>query len=141
MIVTHEGRKLIGSVYLKGDEAGPLTVRLQPWGTVTGRIVDDEGQPRKGLSSAAPGGIDAEAARAATAILPGSDWNGGIRIGGDGRFRVEGLVPGLKYGASARTGFEALGDLFTDVTVAPGEVKDLGDLKVQPAQEAGGLTA
>ena len=47
--ITHAGRKLIGSVYLKGDETGPLTIRLQPWGTITGRIVDDEGQPRGGL--------------------------------------------------------------------------------------------
>ena len=39
------GRKLIGSVYLKGDETGTLTVRLQPWGTILGRIVNDEGQP------------------------------------------------------------------------------------------------
>ena len=47
--LTHEGRKLAGSVYLKGDEVGPLTVRLQPSGTVTGRIVDEEGRPRGGL--------------------------------------------------------------------------------------------
>ena len=37
-------------------------------------------------------------------ILPGSDWNKGVRVGDDGRFLIEGLVPGLKYGANARTG-------------------------------------
>ena len=47
-VTSHAGRKLIGSVYLKGDEAGPLTIRLQPWGTITGRVVDDDGQPRGG---------------------------------------------------------------------------------------------
>ena len=38
-------RRLAGSVLIRGDEAGPLTVRLQPWGVVTGRVVDDRGRP------------------------------------------------------------------------------------------------
>ena len=33
----------------RGDEHGPLTVRLQPAGTVTGRLLDDDGQPRRGV--------------------------------------------------------------------------------------------
>ena len=51
--------------------------------------------------------------------------------GRDGRFRVEGLVPGVKYGAYAleMPNRKILGDIFRDLTVAPGEVKDLGDLK------------
>ena len=49
MTITHAGRKLAGSVYLKGDEAGSMTFRLQPWGTITGRIMDEDGQPRDGL--------------------------------------------------------------------------------------------
>jgi RNA polymerase sigma factor (sigma-70 family) len=106
--ITHAGRKLDGSIDLKGDEAGPMTVRLQPWGTITGRIVDDDGQPRGGLEVY------------------------GIRIGRDGRFRIEGLVPGRKYEASAVQGFRGIGNVFRDVTVASGEVKDLGDLKVIP---------
>ena len=56
VVVTHEGRKLIGSALLKGDEAGPITVKLQPWGSVAGRVVDDEGKPRKGVFLTAPDG-------------------------------------------------------------------------------------
>ena len=48
--ITHAGRKLAGSVYLKGDEIGPLTVRLQPCGIITGRVVDDDRLPRGPLS-------------------------------------------------------------------------------------------
>ena len=37
-------------------------------------------------------------------ILPRSTSGPGIRLGRDGRFRIEGLVPGLKYGANAVEG-------------------------------------
>ncbi len=136
MTITHASRKLVGSVYLKGDETGPLTVRLQPWGTITGRIVDDEGKPRETLDlnslgffstgSVLPVRLDEQRHSARD-----------IRIGSDGRFRIEGLVPGLKYGASASEGIMFKGDVFRDVTVAPGEVKDLGDLKVIPPKPNG----
>jgi RNA polymerase sigma factor (sigma-70 family) len=126
--ITHARRKLAGSIYLKGDETGPLTVRLHPWGTITGRILDDEGNPRKTLDLNGLGFFSTGS------VLPVRlDENGILpdaRMGGDGRFRIEGLVPGLKYGASASEGIMFKGDVFLDVTVAPGEVKELGDLKV-----------
>jgi hypothetical protein len=46
-------------------------------------------------------------------------------------------VPGLKYGADAVEGFMYRGDVFKDVIVAPGEVKDLDDLKVVPPKRGG----
>ncbi len=127
VIITHVGRKLIGTAYLKGDEARPLIIRLQPWGAIIGRVVDDEGQPRKGIEIMS---IDGSFPKrpAEQGILPGD-----VRIDRDGRFRVERLVPDLKYGASASDRQARLfGELFRDVTVAPGEVKDLGDLKIVP---------
>jgi hypothetical protein len=134
VIVMHEGRKLIGSVLLKGDEAGPVTIKLQPWGSVAGRIIDDDGRPRKGMFIGSPGGSENKHPETHD-ILPGSDWNNGVRVGDDGRFFIEGLVPGLKYSANSRSGFNVPGDLFVDLTVAPGEAKDLGDLKVQPPKK------
>jgi RNA polymerase sigma factor (sigma-70 family) len=128
VIVTHAGRKLIGSVYLKGDETGPLTMTLQPYGTITGRIVDEEGRPRAGVGIMSAGGSMPERP-AEQAILPGGSVGGGIRLGRDGRFRIEGLVPGLKYGAGASHDSTYLGELFHDLTVTPGEVKNLGDIK------------
>jgi RNA polymerase sigma factor (sigma-70 family) len=125
--IRHDGRKLIGSVYLKGDETGPLTIRLQPYGTITGRIVDDDGRPRGGFVIASLNGSVPQRP-AEEGVLPG----GRTRIGRDGRFRIEGLVPGLQYGAGASEAFHYFGDVFRDVTVAPGEVKDLGDLKLIP---------
>jgi hypothetical protein len=125
----HEGRKLAGSVYLTGDEVGPLTVRLQPSSTVTGRIVDEEGRPRGGLALSNLGGISPEPSPD-RAMLPGGGSYPWIMVGRDGRFRFEGLIPSLKYGAGASRGLVHLGAVFRDVTVAPGEVKDLGDLKI-----------
>ncbi len=130
VIVMHKGRKLIGTALLKGDETGPVTIKLQPWGTVVGRIVDDDGHPRKAMFIGSPDG-SANLHPETHDILPRSDWNQGIRVADDGRFSVEGLVPGLKYSATARSGFDSFGDLFVDVTVGPGEGKDLGDLRVR----------
>jgi len=130
VIVKHVGRKLIGSVYLKGDETGPLTIRLQPYGTITGRIVDEDGRPRGGVGIMSAGGLMPERP-AERGILPGGSVGGGIRIGRDGRFRVEGLVPGLKYGASASDESNYFGELFHDLTVTPGELKDLGVIQTR----------
>jgi RNA polymerase sigma factor (sigma-70 family) len=132
VVVMHEGLKLIGSTFLKGDESGPVTIKLQPWGSLTGRIVDDEGKPRKGIFLSIPWQGPKTEHPETRDILPGSDWHNGVRVEDDGRFRVEGLVPGLRYDTTARSNADSLGDLFQDVTVAPGEVKDLGDIKVQP---------
>lgn len=134
VVVSHKERKLIGSVFLKGDEAGPIVVKLEPWGTVRGRIVDDEGRPRKGMFLMQPMGY-VKAHPETNDILPGSDWNNGVRADDDGRFVVEGLVPGLHYGADSRAGFDSPGLLFQDVVLAPGEDRDLGNLKVEPPKK------
>jgi RNA polymerase sigma factor (sigma-70 family) len=135
VVVTHQKRKLIGSVILNGDETGPITVRLEPWGSVAGRIVDDDGRPRPGMTLQSTDGSIVKHPEDSD-ILPWTDWNGGVRLGNDGRFRVEGLVPGLKYNASAAEPFKLAGKLFVSVIVTAGEAKDLGDLKVIPALEA-----
>ncbi len=130
--VRHRGRKLAGSIFLRGDEAGPLTLKLQPWAELTGRVLDDEGKPRAGLrlGHASADGPDKVAE---VGVLPGATSREGAAVGPDGRFHADGLVPGLRYGASALEGGEiTVGDLFLGVTLAPGEARDLGDLKVTP---------
>ena len=42
-----EGRKLIGFLAARGDAETPYTVRMQPWGSVTGRFVGADGKPLK----------------------------------------------------------------------------------------------
>ena len=88
--------------------------------------MDEDGQPRDGVWIGSP--YDDGAQRG---DLPTSGSSGPIQTGRDGRFRVEGLVPGVQYGAFAveMPNRKRLGDIFRDLTVAPGEVKDLGDVK------------
>jgi hypothetical protein len=42
----HEGRRLAGSIGLDGGETRAFRAKLQPWGTVVGRIIDEDGRPR-----------------------------------------------------------------------------------------------
>jgi hypothetical protein len=138
VVVAHEGRKLVGSALLRGDEAGPVTIRLQPWGVVTGRIVDDEGRPRKNLVLGNANDRRRAMKSEERGDLPVGMVNGsGDPVGDDGRFRVEGLVPGLKYGGYAVEGGMVLGDVFRNVAVGLAETKDLGDLRVQPDRPRG----
>ena len=65
----------------------------------------------------------------------------GVRQGGpplvhqrtdkDGRFRISGLVPGLKYNLKVCKDGRFAGRVAADVSTRAGEVKELGDIKVE----------
>jgi hypothetical protein len=126
-------RKLAGKLVVRGDDKGDLTVRLEPWAEVTGRILDEDGQPMAGvriqLSFFDP-----------TFFRPVTWWvsqmGEEIKTDGQGRFRAEGITPGAKFRlhASSKTNFLTLsgGAEGTDnLSARPGETKDLGDLKAK----------
>ncbi len=110
--VRHEAKRLAGELVLRGDETGPQMVTLRPWGVLTGRVVDADGQPMGGGS-----------------VYPVYVPAGYPEIGKDGRFRVEGLIPGKTYDlqilkdASLTHGF-----LVRRLKVGLGETRDLGDV-------------
>jgi RNA polymerase sigma factor (sigma-70 family) len=118
----HPTRKLAGSLHLKGDETGKLTVKLQPWGTVIGRVVDEEGKPRTDVEifSTIRERPDPES----------GDLEEKPTVDAKGRFRIKGLVPGVKYDALGHSPNRASGPILKGVLVGPGEVKDLGDIKL-----------
>jgi hypothetical protein len=113
-------------------------VRMQPWGTVTGRLVDENGKALPLKDAALPGRIPAS--------LYMGNWRGtvtesdrsvgehpGAQTDLEGRFRVERLVPGLRYTAEVyleRGGLAGLA--FENLVVHPGEVRDLGDIRTKP---------
>jgi RNA polymerase sigma factor (sigma-70 family) len=122
----HDGQKLAAVVMARGDENTPLVVRLQPYGTVTGRLIDDDGRPRTGVIINVMFGQGK--------FGPGYYWPTlSPTLGGDGRFRIEGLIPGVSYNLGLRVGGATfLGDFAKGLTLQPGETRDLGDVRTQP---------
>ena len=139
LVAMQRPRQLAGWIDLKGDEPGPIRLKLEPWATATGRFVNPAGKPR-------PEVILWVGARHA--------WLGGDRISheptwvrtdADGRFRIEGLAPGLTYeftigpppGQSRPDYFTIQappglgpGHKITFAPTRPGEAKDLGTIVV-----------
>jgi hypothetical protein len=140
----HKERKLSGKHILKGPQQEPILVRLQPWGVITGRVVDANRNPMaklmlRGWPKSKPDDRSAD-------LLPEyyyfTDENG--------RFRIEGLAAGMDYNVivmenpkdptAGRAGppipgqplLPIIGQVVFDVSVEPGETKDLGDLPIKP---------
>jgi hypothetical protein len=123
MLFQHEHRRLAGSLAVRDSEPGPLVVRLRPWGTVSGRLIDNNGRPRPGVVLSCHGPSSAN--RSANHIPHD------VTTDGEGRFSLEGLVPGQEYGlkVAASDGPDSrVGDLHS---LEPGEAKALGDVQEQ----------
>ncbi len=124
----HKGRKLVGHVIVDGTEKGPLTVRLEPWGELTGRLVDEQGKPLAGV-----------VLRLHYPELPrpGFLWRETeFRTDQQGRFRVEGLLPRLRHGLALVADPKqkvtlSAGEALAGLSAAAGEVKNLGEVRVK----------
>ncbi len=122
----HTERRLAGSVLLSGNETGPLEVKLQPWGTVTGRVLQATGEPADDVDLLGLLFGD-NAAVANFGLLPDPNRT---RTDAKGRFEIEGLAPNTPYALSASQGRRILGAVIEQFQLAPGETKDLGDLTI-----------
>jgi hypothetical protein len=136
-VVFFHPEKRLGKVeQVAGDKEGPLTVRLEPLGGLTGRMVDARGRPWAGLR------VESELTRQITAYkdLP---WELLQNLGPtmavkgmtdkDGKFRLDGLLPGLKYNlivseGEIRPGVK-LPYYLMDQSVQSGQTRRLGALK------------
>jgi hypothetical protein len=112
MLFFHNEKGLGYHAEIRGDTKGPLTIKLQPLGSASGRIVDKAGQPLAGLALAP--------------YTLGSPY-GQVKTDKDGRFKVEGLVPGATYRLYPieSTKRRAIRQTFV---VEPAKDKDLGDI-------------
>ncbi|MGA2258560.1 MAG: carboxypeptidase regulatory-like domain-containing protein, partial [Thermoguttaceae bacterium] len=149
VLFIHLERKLAGSLILKGPQSSPLRVRLQPWGAITGRLVDSSGKPMDGVPIARhqlkipsdpqegllPARLFQAASDGAYRLV-----NDGFLTDRDGRFHIEGLAPGIKYTPWVwdQKAAEPLGELISRVTVKSGETKDLGTLTLKPLKSLDG---
>ena len=120
-------RKLIGFLLARGDTDAAITVRMEPWAAVTGRVVDAAGRPVVGRNVSL------------RMTDPAAEEQRGGKTDGEGRFRVEQMVPGREY-TTAVPGYSpglasAVGTPLGPVTFRPGEVRDLGDVRELPAAD------
>ncbi len=134
----HREKKLGKVLVLQGDETKPLDVHLEPLGAIAGRILDAKGRPWAGLK------VLVLVTREDKTYPPEFHWGPSswfkltqieTTTDHEGRFRLDGLVPGLKHNLFAAEGEiviqpeVALPYRADGLTVESGKIKDLGDLK------------
>ena len=130
LMAIHPGKKLGGSVSVKGGETASL--KLVPLGTVTARLVDTDKQPIAGVVVGLqfPNGPGGELYREANAGRPP------VVTAADGTFKLDGVVPGAKFylslvkGQSYYTGEPKIGLKQAEA----GKTLELGTLPVRAQQ-------
>ncbi len=112
---------------LTGEESGPLSVKLEPWGVISGRALDKIGDPLR-------------AVHLVPLFKVGNEWqSGGLPaeswpIDDEGRFTITGLVTGVEYRFRAQTDYRDHGVAVDGVRVSAGETKDLGDVTLDTSK-------
>src|SRR5262249_19220843 len=103
VLFVHPEKKLARRLTIRPDEPGPLTVRLEPTGTLAGGIADGDGKPLAGLKVSAQLSFNPEDYKSLPADVRlnlqvwGKFINANATTDKEGKFRLEALVPGLKY--------------------------------------------
>ncbi len=126
LIFIHPQKELGKVVIVREDQGDPLQVRLESLGAVAGRRLDEEGRPRAGLP------VRVQLSHNDDDFLPTvHQFEMGLRFyhleptattDAGGKFRLKGLMPGLKYTL-------VVGEREIEkITVESGKTKDLGDL-------------
>jgi beta-lactamase regulating signal transducer with metallopeptidase domain/5-hydroxyisourate hydrolase-like protein (transthyretin family) len=122
VLLHHEARALGKALRVKpaDGQSGPLTVRLEPCATVTGRLVDGDGEP-------------AASAELRIDVAGDGDFGRSLRdiaTDADGRFRHDAFLPGLAYNIYAEGSNIAFTAVAKNLEVHPGETIDLGTIDV-----------
>jgi RNA polymerase sigma factor (sigma-70 family) len=122
----HPTRKLGVVVLFKDAKVTDVTVKLQPCGVIKGRLLDLDEQvlAQRGLV----GYLEDNQLNVAGGWA-GLFW---AKTDQDGRFQAE-VIPGISVGAYFDQAPARLGEkIFQKLTLKPGEVKDVGDVKINP---------
>jgi hypothetical protein len=125
VVFVHVGKKRAGYKEVGWDTPEPIEVRLEPWGVVTGRLVDSAGLPLANFGM--------EPHLRLKSRLSNTDvthWQERVFTDQTGRFRLEGLAPGQNY----RMVYENASGTQTEAglniaPLKPGELRELGDIK------------
>jgi hypothetical protein len=130
LLFAHAEKKLVGKLLVGGEDNAPA-VQLEPWGTVTGQIVNDDGKPLAGATVNLAYDEKDGVHHAVPWMKPHYEK---ITTDQDGRFTVAGVIPGMKcdLSVSTKNGFLTIGDEFKGLTLQPGQTKDLGSIPTKP---------
>jgi RNA polymerase sigma factor (sigma-70 family) len=124
ILCQHYEKGLVGVAEPPKENGGSVKVRMEPGGTVTGRLIDEEsGQPRAGA--------DLEVRFRQN---ENSHWTqyypNHINTDREGRFRVEALLPNCEFRLS-----DGKGELYLGGGFRSGQTKDLSDVHMKPREE------
>ncbi|MFV1963896.1 MAG: M56 family metallopeptidase [Pirellulaceae bacterium] len=147
VFVYHRQRNLAGVTIVDETNRVAVEIKLQPAGRILGRLIDSDGEP----ITDATVWTNYEKLRAdddAAIWAPHPELSANptqIPVDEDGRFRLDGLIPGKIYSAHASAPRNPYGEMvdliigspFDDVRVQAGEEKDLGDIVIGSTQGNG----
>ena len=115
----HAKKKLAAGVILKGDEAEGFPVKLKAGAAVTGRLVTTKGEAVP--NARIRGNLEAGQLNMTDAFR-GFFWES---TDGEGRFKIEGLLPEVKLSAVLDDG----SSIFANLILKAGETRNLGDIR------------
>jgi hypothetical protein len=145
VVVFSPEKKLGKAQVVRGGEVGPLEVRLAPLSSLTGRVLGAAGRPRAGLNVYATlSRVGDDGARLPVQFfITSGTWAANLErkaaTDAEGKFRLDGLLPGLKYTLVVSEGEDTDADrviLRRDGVSPPaaGRNEDLGDLRGKQPQ-------
>ncbi len=137
-------RGLAGQLILSGPVLDPFEVRLVPAGTVKGRLIDENGDLLSGISISrwtptlsSPVAMVPKGMPRSVPLPPNSGTQEQHATDDQGRFEITGLVPEEDYRLRALDRFakprertRRSGPIDAVIRVKPGEVLDLGDVRI-----------
>jgi hypothetical protein len=124
LLFRHVDRNLAVTVSLRGNEPDPISVMLQPAATLLGRALKADGEPLAGARVSLYG-YPPLAKTAGGEFAP-------IVTDAAGRFRVEAIPGGtIPLLALSPPGSPIVSHRLDNVTVQPGETRDLGDIPLR----------
>jgi RNA polymerase sigma factor (sigma-70 family) len=135
IVFVHAEKKLAKVQRVRGDESEPLIVHLVPLSAVAGRFLDAYGKPLAGLKVTAALSFNDEDNKdlPRELLVEYPAWskvvNRETTTDAEGRFHIEGLVPGMQYHLTAKDGGGAMPYSQKLAPPESGKAKDLGDLK------------
>lgn len=138
VFVYHVKSKLAGGVFVSQDTPQPATIRLRPAGSISGRLVDEDGEPITEAVLVNSVNYDNVPNAGIWTDHPGRiSGPNQIPVNKEGRFHIGGLLEDWQYSASVMTEKrgeqmrQQLGQAFENISIETGKHRDLGDLTVK----------